>query len=114
MIARAVLCLVACVLGWTATIAIMWRANPEFRSMFKKSENVVILAVVGFFAFVITLVMSCASAPPVSPAKVAHKSYVAAERACNAYQEAVRANLIAPDENADRSCSIVQAVCSEP
>lgn len=83
--------------------------------MFKVSRSALdALGIIGFFLFLIFLVTRCASAPPVSPAVVAHKSYVAAERACNAYQEALRANLVTPDENADRSCSIVQAVCSEP
>jgi hypothetical protein len=60
----------------------------------------------------------CASVPapeiPKDPGRIAHDARVASERACNAYDAAVKLGAIPPNAKADRSCATVRGVCSDP
>ncbi len=66
----------------------------------------------------IGVTFGCASVPapelPTDPGRIAHDARVTSERACNAYDAAVKLGAIPPDAKADKSCAAVRGVCSDP
>jgi len=51
--------------------------------------------------------------PPVSPAVAARDARKVSVSACNAYDAAVHAGLVQPDERADFACAATRGICAD-